>query len=72
MNDIWAFGLSFSASHPFFGLGIAWAFPFLLGPRPFLSYVSGLIGALAMPLHCSALAMISLILIPVVTSRLMG
>ena len=34
MNDTWAFGLLFSASHPFFGLGIAWVWTLalVLGP----------------------------------------
>ena len=55
MNDTWAFGLLFSASHPLFGLGIAWvwALSLLLGPGSLLSCVHGLAGALAMPLHCS-------------------
>ena len=55
VNDTWAFGLSFSASHLLFGLGIAWvwALSLLLGPCSFLSCVRRLAGAPTTPLHCS-------------------
>ena len=48
MNDTWAFGLSFSGSHPFFGLGIAWVWTLA---HVFLPCVCGLTGAPAMLLH---------------------
>ena len=65
MNDTWDFGLSFSAFHLLFGLGIVWvwALSLLPSPCPFLSRVHGLASAFAMPLHCTAPAMISLIIL---------
>ena len=71
MNDTWAFRLSLSASHLLFGLGIAWvwALSLLLGPCSLLSCVHRLLVLLSC--HCTALAMISVILLLVVTSGLM-
>lgn len=55
MNDTWAFGLSFSASHLFFELGITWvwAFFYLTWPMSLLSCVYGLTGVPTMPLQYS-------------------
>ena len=70
MNDTWVFEFSFSASHLFFELGIAWVWvlSLLLGPCSFLSYVCGLL--VLLPCHCTASTMISLILLPIFTSGL--
>ena len=60
----WAYGLTFSTFHLFFGLGIALvqALSFLPGPYPLLSYVCGLPAANpAMLLHCSYYIIISIL-----------